>query len=212
MTSRTQDSPFAYHGATRECTLRCRWADALRVAIVALCVLFGISPAAAKTAGFELEIIKSERVLLVKRGDQVYKRYQVATGRGGAGDKRVTGDLHTPVGTYRIVRFNDNSRFHMFMQLNFPNVKDAFYGYKSNMITRGEFYRIIDSLKHGSVPMQSTKLGGAIGIHGIGEISPKRLRIHKALDWTEGCIALTNEDVVDLRNYVSLGTKVVISE
>ncbi len=184
--------------------------------VALLCTLLTLlvaAPVTAKTTtGYELEIIKSERVLLVKHGDGVHKRYQIATGRGGSGDKQVTGDLHTPVGTYRIVRFNENSKFHLFMQINYPNVKDAFYGYKSKLISRGEFYSIIDSLKQGSVPTQTTKLGGAIGIHGIGEMNPKRLRIHKVLDWTEGCIALTNEDVIDLRNYVSLGTKVVISE
>lgn len=161
---------------------------------------------------YELEIRKSERLLLVKLGDRVTREFPIAFGRGGGGDKRQVGDNKTPVGTYRVVRFNDNSRFHLFMHLNYPNVKDAFFGLKSGIISRREFDAILAALKDQAIPPQDTPLGGYIGIHGIGDITPERLDAHLSSNWTEGCIALTNDQIQELRRYVSLGTKVVINE
>ncbi len=174
----------------------------------------GLSGARGALAGprYELEIVKSRRVLLVRNGDAIEREFQVAVGRGGPGDKQQSGDKRTPVGVYRVVDFNSNSRFHYFMHLNYPNVKDAFWGLKKQLITRAQFDRIISALKRGQVPPQNTRLGGLIGIHGIGETNGEKLRIHRSLDWTEGCVALTNTDVEALRHYVTRGTRVVISE
>lgn len=167
---------------------------------------------AATRAEYEIEVNKSARTLTVRNGESIERVFNVATGRGGKGDKQRSGDNKTPVGVYRIVGFNDNSQFEFFMQLNYPNVKDAFYGLKRKVIDREQFDRILAALRRGRVPPQDTALGGQIGIHGIGEINPEKIHIHEALDWTEGCIALTNEEVHELRRYVSVGTVVVIKE
>lgn len=189
----------------------------LRRARGILCCLIAVLAASclatpALASNYYLEIKKTARMLLVKNGEHIEKKFNISLGRGGHGDKHRSGDNRTPVGTYRIVTFNNNSKFHYFMQLNYPNVKDAFYGLKSNVISRSDFDRIIDALRHGGLPPQNTRLGGAIGIHGIGDETDEKLRIHNALDWTEGCIALTNHDVQELRRYVTVGTRVVISE
>ena len=55
-------------------------------------------------------------------------------------------------------------------------------------------------------------LGGAIGIHGLGPETPEKIHIHDNLDWTEGCIALRNDEVHELRKFLSIGTRVVIHE
>lgn len=161
---------------------------------------------------YEIEISKSTNQLLVKRGASVEKRYRVSLGAGGRGDKRNRGDGRTPIGTYRIVDFNDGSRFEIFMHLNYPNVKDAFFGYKAHVISRRDFDRIVAALRSGATPPQDTALGGAIGIHGLGVANAEQLKIHRNLDWTEGCIALTNSEIRELRRYVAVGTKVVINE
>ena len=132
--------------------------------------------------------------------------------RGGPGDKQKLGDNKTPVGTYRIIDVKDKTRFDTFIQINYPNVKDAFYGLRSSVISRGEFDRIVQALRHGQVPPQNTRLGGAIGIHGLTEETPEALHIQDKVNWTEGCIALRNEDLHDLRPYIDVGTRVVIRE
>ncbi len=161
---------------------------------------------------YELEIIKSERMLLLKRGTKIEKVFRMASGRGGPGDKHYRGDHRTPVGTYRIVKIKRSSRFHTFLQLNYPNVKDAFYGLGGRMISVYDFDRIVSAQKYHTIPPQNTALGGAIGIHGIGAVTPQKWDIHQKVNWTEGCIALTNEQIDTLRRYVGVGTRVVIAE
>ena len=67
-------------------------------------------------------------------------------------------------------------------------------------------------MRAGRTPPQNTRLGGAIGIHGIGEETADKLHIHDNLDWTEGCIALRNAEINELRPFLGLGTRVVIRE
>lgn len=180
---------------------------------LSLLTLAALQPAwAAKKSGYVIEIIKSKQTLLVKRGDKIARRFHVALGSGGPGDKRHRGDDKTPIGVYRIVKLKNDSKFFLFMLLNYPNVKDAFFGLKDKVINRTQFDEIIDAVKEGKVPPQNTKLGGFIGIHGIGQVDPERLAIHEHYNWTQGCIALTNDQIEDLRHYVSVGTKVVINE
>ncbi len=98
------------------------------------------------------------------------------------------------------------------MQLDYPNLLDAWYGYKNNVITAGEFKKIAFAFKGKQRPPQNTALGGYIGIHGLGESTREKLKIHEALNWTEGCIALKNGEINALRQYVSIGTRVTIKE
>lgn len=180
-------------------------------------IMFGLvlagGPSASRASGrYQLEVIKSQRLLLVKDGDTIKLRFHVSSGWGGKGDKHMIGDHKTPIGVYRIVKVKDSDRFHVFMQLNYPNVKDAYWGLKRQLITHAEFDAIVDALKDGRAPPQNTELGGAIGIHGLGETDPEKLDIHRAANWTEGCIALTNQQIEQLRHYVDVGTKVVINE
>ena len=166
----------------------------------------------AASGPFEIQILKSQRVLLVKQGEKVEKQFRVASGIGGRGDKKKLGDHKTPVGIYRIVELKDSEKFHRFLRLSYPNIKDAFYGLKNHIIGRIEFDAIVQAVKNGVTPPQDTALGGSIGIHGLGEENEDRLSLHRANDWTDGCIALTNEQIEELMRYVEIGTKVVISE
>ena len=161
---------------------------------------------------YDIIVIKSRQELDVVRGDQIIKQYRIAYGKGGNGPKRVQGDSKTPVGVYRIINFRNNSNFHYFMQLDYPNLLDAWYGYKNNIITAMEFKEIANAYKSRQAPPQDTRLGGNIGIHGLGAATTERLKIHEVFNWTNGCIALTNDQINDLKQYVSIGTKVVIRE
>lgn len=161
---------------------------------------------------YSIEIQKSKQLLLVKDGNDIARRFRVSLGRGGHGDKHRNGDKKTPVGVYRVADFHGNSPFAFFMQLNYPNIKDAFRGLRDELISKRDFERIINALRNGSLPPQNTALGGAIGIHGIGAITREKLRIHESSNWTEGCIALKNSEIAELRNYVQIGTRVEIAE
>lgn len=180
--------------------------------LAVLLVGLGMLSAPCFARSYDVEVNKSERLLILRDGKTVVRTFPIALGRGGKGDKQRTGDNKTPTGTYRIVGLNDKSQFDTFLRLNYPNVKDAYYGMKDERITRAEFRAIVRALHNGRIPPQDTPLGGSIGIHGIGEETKEKLQIHEALDWTRGCIALRNEDIQTLRRFIDIGTRVVIRE
>jgi len=94
--------------------------------------------------------------------------------------------------------------------LNYPNVDDAKTGLLNKLITREEYRSVLGAHIFNEQPPQNLPLGGAIGIHGIGVETKEKLKIHQNIDWTEGCIALRNHEVDELRNYVSVGTEIQI--
>lgn len=175
------------------------------IALVILCLPIKASP-------IQLEVSKSERALRVKDGDKILRTYQVAFGKGGDGTKRRRGDNKTPLGHYKVVEFKTDSRFHFFMQLDYPNVLDGWHGYRNRTISATEFKQIAVAYKNKTVPPQNTALGGYIGIHGIGTVTDRKIDIQESYDWTEGCIALKNEDINELRHFVSIGTEVIIKQ
>jgi len=179
--------------------------------ILLLALLLPVSVAAA-AGTYDLVISKSNRELKVMQGDKVVKIYHIAFGKGGKGDKREMGDNKTPDGSYRIVSFKPDSKFYYFMQLDYPNLVDASHGYRERLISARQFRQIATAYHDGAVPPQDTMLGGYIGIHGIGDVTGRKLKIHSEFNWTDGCIALKNEEIRDLRRYVSLGTRVIINE
>ena len=177
-----------------------------------MCAIFSSSSAASPTP-YVIKVNKSDSILLIENssGERI-KTYSVATGRGGKGDKKEIGDKKTPIGTYHVTGFNEKSKFDYFIRLNYPNLKDAYYGYKSRKISKSEFKSIFKAIRDGKQPPQNTQLGGAIGIHGIGKETSKKLLIHRNIDWTEGCVALRNFEVRELKPFITLGTKVIISD
>ena len=160
--------------------------------------------------GYSLEIIKSERELRLKRGEQTLRTFRIAYGKGDNGPKRHLGDNRTPVGYYRILDFKPESKFYFFMQIDYPNLLDAWHGYQDQVISSAEFKQIALAFKNHEMPPQNTSLGGYIGIHGVGEDTKERMKIHQSVNWTEGCIALANEEINLLRLYVTKGTPVFI--
>tara|TARA_Y100000588_G_scaffold231680_1_gene245405 strand:- start:4363 stop:4956 length:594 start_codon:yes stop_codon:yes gene_type:complete len=171
-----------------------------------------IKPPDIPDKAYYLEIDKSERLLRVKYAGDTYQQFHVASGRGGPGKKQRVGDRRTPEGIYRIAQLNTSRQFHFFIGLNYPNIEDARIGFRNDVISKEEFNQIIESLKYGELPPQNTALGGAIGIHGIGLETTEKLKMHAHLDWTKGCLALTNTEISALRRYVSIGTEVIIKE
>ena len=177
-----------------------------------LALLLLITGMEASAASFDIEISKSQQELRVIRDNEIIRRFHISYGRGGTGYKRKMGDNKTPVGNYRITEVKSDSRFYYFLQLNYPNVVDAWHGYRDRLINARIFKEIALAYKNKQMPPQDTALGGYIGIHGIGEVTQEKLNIHRRYNWTEGCIALKNEEMNELLKYVSIGTHVLIKE
>jgi murein L,D-transpeptidase YafK len=144
----------------------------------------------------------------VKKGDKTLVVLDnIAIGRNGAGEKIHRGDDITPLGNFRIGWINTNSSFHKFFGLTYPNVEHADIALKKGYIDLETYESIAKAHFFGQIPPQSTDLGGQIGIHGLGSAN---LSIHRSMNWTHGCIALTNDQVDQLSHWIEKGTLVTV--
>ena len=147
-----------------------------------------------------LVVKKKERLLQVYDDGKLIRTYHVALGRAPAGDKRTEGDGKTPEGEFYVFTKNDKSKFYLSLGLSYPNAEAARRGLQENLITREEHDEILKAVAEKRMPPQKTALGGEIYIHGGGA----------ALDWTEGCVALPDEEIKELFAAIPVGARVLI--
>lgn len=170
--------------------------------------LFLIPNLAAADPNVWLLIDTQTRNLEIKKGDETLEVLEhVVIGRKGAGTKEHRGDDITPLGSYRIGWINEKSSFRKFFGLTYPNVEHAEKALQKGQISRDIYDAIAWAEDSGQIPPQNTDLGGQIGIHGLGNGS---LSVHEVFDWTHGCIALTNDQIDRLSQYVEKGTLVTV--
>jgi murein L,D-transpeptidase YafK len=151
------------------------------------------------TAGHRLAVYRNHSPLLSIRN--------IAIGSGGAAATRVEGDATTPLGEFRVSRINRESRFHVFLGLDYPTLAHAKRAHTAGLIDTDTYFNFEHLLAMTGAPPQNTPLGGNIGIHGIGQGDPD---IHRQYDWTRGCVAVTNEQIEQLTRLVRVGTRVLI--
>ena len=134
-----------------------------------------------------VRVIKSQRKLQLISNDQVVHSYRVSLGKKPLGHKEYEGDQRTPEGTYTLDWRKPSDNYQLSMHIDYPNSKD-----RSN------------AEKIGRSP------GGMIMLHGtpIDDEFPEWF--FNTLDWTNGCIALTNTDMRDIWERVEDGTTIEI--
>ncbi len=158
--------------------------------------------------GVWLLVDTEAQYLEIKQGKKtVAKLDNIAIGRGGAGFKNRQGDDITPNGTYRIGWINNKSPFYRFYGFDYPSVENAHEALLSGLISKKNHTSIINAHKRKQIPPQNTPIGGRIGIHGLGKGDKE---IHKLMNWTHGCIALTNKQIDKLDRWISTGIVVKI--
>jgi murein L,D-transpeptidase YafK len=144
----------------------------------------------------------------VKKGQQTLETLtDIAIGQGGAGFKNHRGDNITPFGSYKIGWVGEQSTFRKFFGLTYPSSEDAEKALENGVINQVAYDSIIGAHRSHQVPPQNTPLGGRIGIHGLGRADEK---IHKSMNWTHGCIALTNGQIDHLSQWMDKGMVVKI--
>jgi hypothetical protein len=129
----------------------------------------------------------SRKCFIYLNGSKKYE-FEAELGANWVGDKRVKGDKATPEGMYKITKKFDGgkTKYYKALLLDYPNDEDK--------------KRFKSDLANGSLPA-SAKIGGLIEIHGNGG---------KGIDWTEGCIALTDKEIDLVFRTVKVGTPVTI--
>ena len=132
-------------------------------------------------------VTKSSRTLQLFRGSDLVASFRVALGREPRGHKTHEGDGRTPEGLYWLDNWKEDSRFHKAIRISYPNRAD-----RARARSLGK------------------PAGGAIMLHGL----PKELMSwgpdHYLFNWTEGCIAVTNEEMDLIWNSVRPGTPIEI--
>ena len=147
-----------------------------------------------------IEVRKAERKLLLFSNDRLVRTYQVGLGLSPVGDKERQGDHRTPEGDFYIFTKNAKSAFYLSLGVSFPNPDHARRGLRDGLITQAQYNQIAAANNQKKTPLQRTKLGGDIFIHGHGAQT----------DWTWGCVALENEDIRELYDAVAVGIPVKI--
>jgi murein L,D-transpeptidase YafK len=130
---------------------------------------------------------KKERTMDLIEGRQVIKTYKIALGGNPIGPKTRQGDHRTPEGIYVIDRRNPQSQFHRSLHISYPNA--------------GERER---ARKLGVSP------GGDIFIHGLPNGYGFLGAAHRARDWTDGWIAVTDQEIEEIWTLVENGTSIEI--
>ena len=129
---------------------------------------------------------KARRLTLYHQG-HLLRSYLVALGANPVGDKRAAGDRRTPEGMFSIDGKNEKSDFHLALHISYPD---------SSHRARAEAL--------GLTP------GGDILIHGLRNGRGATGAFHRTVDWTDGCVALTDEEIEGVWSAVSVGTPVQI--
>ncbi|MGI9055110.1 MAG: L,D-transpeptidase family protein [Pyrinomonadaceae bacterium] len=161
-----------------------------------------------ETENIELPEMKNPRIVVKKimrklevfDGDKLIKTYRVGLGFAPVGDKERQGDGKTPEGEFFIFTKNDQSKFYLSIGVSYPSMDDAGRGLRENLISKKQHDEIVEAIKNKKMPLQNTKLGGEIYIHGNGSSS----------DWTLGCVALEDAEMKELFDAVPIGTSIKI--
>jgi murein L,D-transpeptidase YafK len=128
----------------------------------------------------------ARRLMLISQGE-VLKSYKIALGGNPIGPKERQGDNKTPEGTYVIDARNRDSRFHLSLHISYPNERD-----KKRAKELG------------------VSPGGDIMIHGIKNGFSWVGDAHAGVDWTKGCLAVTDEEIEEIDKLAPNGTIVEI--
>lgn len=154
-------------------------------------------------------LVDTKKLLLqVMQGNKVIESFDhIAIGSRGVTKAKRRGDNKTPLGVFRIGWVKQNSRYHRFFGLNYPTLSHATRGWLHGLVDDHTYRSLIRANFESAVPPQNTPLGGFIGIHGLGRADPT---IHGLVNWTQGCIALTDVQIDRLSRWIGVGTVVVI--
>lgn len=135
----------------------------------------------------KLVVYKSKRSLLAYSDGRLLKTYRISLGRQPIGAKQFEGDLKTPEGLYTINDKNQYSDYHKNLGVSYPNQADVAH-------SKG----------------LGKEAGGDIKIHGLRNGMGFIGKLQRHMDWTLGCMALTNSEIDELFKAVPIGTPIEI--
>jgi murein L,D-transpeptidase YafK len=157
------------------------------MAISLLCGFLFAQTAAAPLHADRVVVLKKERTLQLMSQGKVIKTYKVALGGDPVGAKTRQGDHKTPEGLYVLDSRNPHSQFYKSIHISYPSAREGAAAGKNGVSPGGDVF------VHG--------LPKGYGWVGAG---------HRAKDWTDGCIAVTNQEIDEIWLAVANGTPIEI--
>lgn len=154
---------------------------------IALVLIASLTCLHAQPRADRILIHKQARTMELMQSGHVLKTYKLALGGEPVGPKMRQGDHRTPEGIYVIDRRNANSQFHRSLHISYPNAADR---------ERARQLRVAP--------------GGDIFIHGLPNGYGFIGAAHRAHNWTDGCIAVTDQEIEEIWKLVANGTQVEI--
>ena len=130
-------------------------------------------------AADKILVVKSERRLYLFRGPEVLRAYRVSLGLNPRGHKERAGDFRTPEGMYHLTSRNRRSAYFLSIKISYPARDD---------VSRAR--------------ANGWEVGGQIMIHGLPNSPSHPEDYYTTTDWTDGCIALSNADMLELWSLV----------
>ena len=130
---------------------------------------------------------KAKRLMELKRAGRTIRSFRIALGRNPVGPKRKAGDGRTPEGVYTLDWRNPDSNFYRSIHVSYPAAWD------------------FDRARRWGVSP-----GDLIMIHGLPNGAGRAASQHPAVDWTDGCIAVSNEEMDEIWTLVEDGTPIII--
>lgn len=132
-------------------------------------------------------VYKAKRLLELHFKGRVVKSYRISLGDNPSGHKQQEGDERTPEGDYVIDYRNINSSYHRSLHISYPNRQDR------------------EAAKRRGV-----NPGGMIMIHGLPNGKSWAESLYSGRDWTDGCIAVSNEEIEEIWRLVKDGTPITL--
>lgn len=145
------------------------------VSLLALSLLHASVQAGNFPVADKVVIEKASRKLHLIKDGESFRTFDIALGIRPVGDKVVEGDFRTPEGRYLLDRRNPNSDYFLSIRISYPNAED-----------------VRQARLRGEPP------GGAIMIHGQPNAPTRSEAYYRTQDWTNGCIAVSNSDMIDI--------------
>ena len=146
---------------------------------LAIAIATGVLPQKLMASDFpqaDLVVIeKGKRQLHLVADGEAFRTFRIALGMQPQGDKQQEGDSKTPEGRYLLDARNPNSEFFLSIHVSYP-----------------------DQLDRREAARRGVDPGGAIMIHGQPNEPTRSENYYKTQDWTDGCIAVSNSDMIDI--------------
>ena len=164
-----------------------RWKMRRTIPFAICACMIAVLPALAGETVDLVRVDKSDRRLELIGDGKVLRSYSIALGGDPLGHKHQEGDQRTPEGRYVLDWRNPNSIAHKSIHISYPNADDL-----------------------AAAKARNVDAGGMIMIHGQPNGFGWWGWLLQLVDWTDGCIAVTDTEMDEIWAMVADGTPIEI--